>query len=107
MPATGREIAERLGVPGGQDISPFDPAWSIRMGVFYLGQQIQAYGGQIQFALAAYNAGPGNTNRWLRRFDGIDPDLFVELIDFRETRQFIKRVLTAQSRYRKVWGHAG
>jgi len=107
MPATGREIASRLDVPDGDEINLLEPRWSIRMGVTYLDQQLQAYHGQIQFALAAYNAGPGNANRWLERLDGIDPDLFVELIDFRETRQFIRKVLAAQARYRKVWGHAG
>jgi|GEM_PF-269803 len=107
MPATGREIAARMGASGGEGVNLYDPQWSIRMGVHYLGQQIQAYDGQVQFALAAYNAGPGNTNRWLKRLPGIDPELFVELIDFGETRQFIKKVLAAQSRYRKVWGHAG
>jgi len=107
MPATGREIADRLGRSGEDETNPFDPRWSIRMGVTYLGQQLRAYRGQIQFALAAYNAGPGNTNRWLKRWEGVDPDLFVELIDFRETRRFIKKVLAARNRYRKVWGHAG
>jgi soluble lytic murein transglycosylase len=103
MPATGQEIAHQLGAPS--DVLPifFDPEWSIRMGVYYLWQQYQAYHGQVEFALAAYNAGPGNVNRWLRRLDGVDPDLFVELIDFRETRQFIKKVLAAHVQYRSLW----
>jgi soluble lytic murein transglycosylase len=107
MPATGREIARKLGAPSEDASSFFAPEWNIRMGVYYLWQQYQAYHGQVQFALAAYNAGPGNTNRWLRRLQGVDPDLFVELIDFSETRQFIKKVLAAQVRYQRIWEHAG
>ena len=107
MPATGREIAGRVGAPGGDETALFDPRWSIRMGAYYLGEQLRTYGGRVHFALAAYNAGPGNTDRWLRRLGDIDEELFAELIDFRETREYIKKVLTAWVRYRKVWGHGG
>jgi len=107
MPATGREILRQLGAPDESMNSFFEPEWSIRMGAYYLGQQVEAYHGQIQFALAAYNAGPGHASRWLKRWDRIDPDLFVELIDFRETRRFIRKVLATQARYQRVWGDAG
>ncbi len=107
MPATGREIFRQLGAPDESMNSFFEPEWSIRMGAYYLGQQVQAYHGQVQFALAAYNAGPGHASRWLKRWDGIDPDLFVELIDFQETRRFIKKVLATQAHYQRVWGDDG
>jgi soluble lytic murein transglycosylase len=104
MPATGNEIAQQLGIPPGEVPSPFSPQWSIRMGTYYLGQQLMTFGGHTELALAAYNAGPGNVMRWQRQFQGADPELFVELIGFRETRLYVRKVLTAHARYRRLWG---
>jgi soluble lytic murein transglycosylase len=104
MPATGEEIARELGVPAGEVPNPFSPQWSIRMGTYYLGQQSDTFRGIPELALAAYNGGPGNVMRWQRQFEGADPELFVELIGFRETRLYVRKVLTAHDRYRRLWG---
>ncbi len=75
----------------------FDPAFNLELGQKYLTHLLGD--GRIKgdlFRLAvAYNAGPGNLRKWLRkaRFDG-DPLLFVESIPWRESRLFVERVLT-------------
>jgi soluble lytic murein transglycosylase len=107
MPSTGKEIGEQLGLSTHQAASPFQPQWSIRLGSYYLWRQLEDFDWRPEMALAAYNAGPGNVRRWLRRLGTVDPELFVELIDFTETRGFIKRVLTTQAHYRRIWSAQG
>ena len=101
MPSTGREIREQLGLTA---TSFLRPQFNIRLGTYYLWRQLEEFGGRPEMALAAYNAGPGNVRRWLRRLGPVDPEYFVELIAFPETREFVKRVLATQAHYRRVWG---
>ena len=72
MPATARELA----VP-----DPFNPEQNIRGGVTYLRRMLDLFGGRVELALAAYNAGPGA----VQRHRGIPP--------YAETRQYVQRVL--------------
>jgi soluble lytic murein transglycosylase-like protein len=76
MPATARE----LGVS-----DPFHPAENIRGGVTYLARLLDKYGQNVELALAAYNAGAGNVERY---GNAVPP--------FRETRDYVKKI-TAQS----------
>ena len=71
MPALARE----LGVT-----DPFDPRQNIMAGTRYLAQLLDAHHGNIELALASYNAGPGNVDR----YNGVPP--------FRETKQYIKTI---------------
>jgi soluble lytic murein transglycosylase-like protein len=82
MPAT----AESLGVT-----NPFDPVQAIEGGAKYLSQQLAAFGGDVQKALAAYNAGPGA----VQRYGGIPP--------YAETQAYVPRVLE----YARGYGYGG
>lgn len=104
MPETGRAIATNLDKPGYNADNLFQPALAIEFGAFYLARRLQDFGGNPYAALGAYNAGAGNVYRWVeesppeRGFDN-----FVENIDFRETRGYIKIIYTSYAMYRQIY----
>jgi soluble lytic murein transglycosylase len=79
------------------------PKVSLRFGAHYLGGVLEGFGGTISAALAAYNGGPGNAGRWWEAAGG-DPDLFVETIDFDETRAYVELVMENYALYRYAYG---
>lgn len=91
MPPTGEEIARNLGWPDDFTVDDLDrPHISITFGASYLRQQRQIFDDNIFAMLAAYNAGPGNTLAWRYMTPFDDPDLFLEIIRFEETRNYIR-----------------
>jgi soluble lytic murein transglycosylase len=103
MPATGQGIAQALGAEGYDEADLLRPAVSIRFGAFYLGQQLGNIDGSLQGALAAYNGGPGNAWRWAGGETVADPDLFVERIDYPETRDYVKLVYGYYGAYERIY----
>jgi soluble lytic murein transglycosylase len=91
MPATGRQLARHLGMDNYTEDDLYRPHVSIELGAYYLATLLQVFDDQIPVALAAYNGGPGNTQRWLDAVAG-DLDLFVETITAEESRRFLRRV---------------
>lgn len=79
------------------------PLPSIALGTSLIAEELQAFGHPL-LAAAAYNAGEEATQRWLREFGTLAPDVFVERIPYRETRLYVKRTLTDAAIYRAVWG---
>jgi soluble lytic murein transglycosylase len=104
MPVTANAVAQRYGFPmvGREEL--FDQETNIRLGVRYLGQLLEQYGGNLAHAVAAYNAGPIAVNNWIVTHRGRDQDEFVELIPYQETRLYVKRVLRSYGEYRRLHG---
>ena len=69
----------------------------------FLRQLLDRYNGSRVKALAAYNAGPDAVAKWERRYGGRDADEFVELITYRETRDYVKAVLRNYRIYRLLY----
>jgi len=95
MPATASEIASKAGIYGG---SLDDAGYNASLGAWYFGRLMDRYGGSYPLAVAAYNAGAGNVNKWLAangdpRTGGIDMLDWIEAIPFKETRDYVQRVL--------------
>jgi soluble lytic murein transglycosylase len=60
---------------------------------------LRRHGGQVEYALASYNAGPAAVSRWKNRFGDVPVDVFVEEIPYAETRDYVQRVLSWQQKY--------
>lgn len=106
IPSTGAGIAEQLGWPPDYtEESLYSPAVSVRMGTYYLNNNRRLLDGDLYAALAAYNSGPGNASIWHSLANG-DPDLFLEIVRFKETRDYIRHIYETYSIYRSIYGPA-
>ncbi len=103
IPSTAAQIASELGETGFKNPDLLRPRVSLRFGAYYLGQQVAGFGGDLPAALAAYNGGPGNAARWVDASGG-DSDLFLESIDFSETRAYVELVLENYALYLYAYG---
>jgi soluble lytic murein transglycosylase len=93
LPGTGQLVARRLGLPWQGGESLYDPATNIRLGTAYMRQMLDRYDGKAYIAIAAYNAGPAPAERWRAARGQLDPDFFIESIPYKETREYVARVL--------------
>ena len=105
MPATGRELARRLGIKGFTPAMLFEPTVNLQMGSYYLRSLMNSLGGNLEQALASYNAGKGRVTQWLERGDYKDPAEFVESIPFNETRGYVQSVMRNAGIYRRLYGN--
>jgi soluble lytic murein transglycosylase len=98
MPATAKQTAPAAGVSYSLSGLTQNPQDNIRLGSTYFGQMMSQFGGSYVLAAAAYNAGPGNVNKWLRangdpRLPGADVLAWIEAIPLTETRGYVQHVL--------------
>jgi soluble lytic murein transglycosylase len=75
------------------------PSRNVALGARYLRELLDRFHGKVPLAVAAYNGGPDAVERWLKRPQGLDLDLFVERIPYAETRTYVARVLGNFARY--------
>lgn len=92
LPATGAATARKLGLPWSGADSLYDSDTNIALGTAYLREMENKYGVPY-IAIAAYNAGPTPTARWQSQRPGFDPDFWIETISYKETREYVARVL--------------
>ncbi|WP_233840817.1 transglycosylase SLT domain-containing protein [Dyella sp. 2HG41-7] len=93
VPGTGAEVARRNGLPWRGGDSLYDPATNIQLGTRYLAHMAQRYDGSPWLASAAYNAGAARVNQWLDARGSLPPDIFVATMPFKETREYVARVM--------------
>lgn len=98
MPATANEVAGKLGLSYNRDLLTTDTNYNMTLGSTYFQQMLRYYGGSYPLAVAAYNAGPGNVNKWLRangdpRTGSIPMLDWIEAIPIFETKNYVQRVL--------------
>jgi soluble lytic murein transglycosylase len=102
-PSTGQFIADNLGWPPNytsEDL--YRPMVSVILGSSYLMDQRLLFNGDLSTALAAYNAGPDAATIW-RDLSGSDTDLFLEVIRFEETRNYIRSIYEIYAMYRALY----
>lgn len=102
MPATGRDIANRLHVAFA-DHNLLNPDLNIRFGAFYLRAMLDMFENDLDKALAAYNGGAGNVRRWRGSSLGASAGAFPTAITFLETREYITKVKNSYHTYRWLY----
>ena len=98
MPGTAREQAGKMGLPYNPQSVMGDAGYNLRLGDGYFQRVLKYFNGSYPMAIAAYNAGPGNVNKWLKangdpRTGEIEWIDWMERIGLSETRNYVQRVL--------------
>ncbi len=98
MPGTARDMAAELGLPFDEARLTSDAEYNKRLGSAYLNKMLERYDGHQALALAAYNAGPGKVDEWLKnhgdpRRGDIDAASWIQKIPFQETRDYTRNIL--------------
>lgn len=106
MPGTARDVAKKIGIDYIPKKLTRDMHYNVTLGGSYINEMLDYYNGSLVLAIAAYNAGPGSVNEWLKVYgdpremqhvaEVID---WLELIPFRETRNYTQRVLENTHNY--------
>ena len=107
MPYTAKLVAKQAKLPYSKSRLTTDPEYNINLGSHYIAGLILEYDGAYPFAIAAYNAGPKRVRYWKKinknpqkkQIDYID---WIELIKFKETRNYVQRVLENYNVYRYI-----
>ena len=107
MPATARTVSRQVRERYDRDALTVDAAYNVKLGSKYLGDLIKQFDGSYIMAIAGYNAGPHRVKRWVRTYGdprkpGVDPIDWVEQIPFKETRNYVQRVMENLQVYRAV-----
>jgi soluble lytic murein transglycosylase len=109
LPSTAEFIAKKMGLKYDQYKLKHDPVYNIQIGSYYISSLIDRYNGSELLAIAAYNAGPTNVNRWIDNYfdprdakDINDVVDWVELISFPETRNYVQKILEGAVIYKYI-----
>jgi soluble lytic murein transglycosylase-like protein len=86
MPATARELADRLG----ERSRPYDPGFNIRAGSLYLSRMIKRFDGDVKLGLAAYHGGPGHVLKWQKAGKRGIPD---------GSKKYVEKVFLAREQF--------
>ncbi|MBD2306940.1 transglycosylase SLT domain-containing protein [Chroococcidiopsis sp. FACHB-1243] len=100
MPGTAQYIAEKINVPKYDLENPQD---NIQLGTWYMDYTHNRFDNSSLLAIASYNAGWNNVEKWLKRFNTQDPDEFVELIPFGETQGYVRQVFGNYWNYLRLY----
>lgn len=106
LPSTAKETARKNDL--GYTLSKlYEPDYNWTLGSMYLNRMIDNYDGSYVMAIASYNAGPGNVQKWVKQFgtpgNQIDSAInWIEKIPFSETRNYVQRVLENLQMYRHI-----
>ena len=98
MPATAKIVAKRLKTTYSKTLLTKDVNYNIKLGTYYFNSLLEDYDGVYPFAIGAYNAGPNRIKSWIKKYG--DPNKkeisfvdWIELIRFKETRNYVQRVI--------------
>ena len=107
MPNTAKYLAKRLGLKYDKKRMLRDELYNIKIGTQYVKELLRSFRGSTVLSIAAYNAGPGSVRSWIKRYGdprrkGVDPLIWIEMIPYTETRNYVMRVLGNELIYRAL-----
>ena len=105
MPATAKQTARKLGISHQRSWLADRPSHNVRLGNAYLKEMLQRYDGNYPMAAAAYNAGPGRVDKWIKTYGDprtgqVDMLDWMEIVPIYETRNYMQRVTECVYIYR-------
>jgi len=103
LPKTGKGTAKQVGLHNYKTESLLDPTINIELGTKYFREMVDHFGGQIEYALAAYNAGSSRVEDWRSSGSYRDIEEFVESIPFTETREYVQAIVRNAEVYKRVY----
>ncbi|MGB4596235.1 MAG: transglycosylase SLT domain-containing protein [Anaerolineaceae bacterium] len=99
MPDTAAQIASETNYPPNFERTDLYNGYiNLELGANYLARQLRLFDGDLYLALASYNGGPGSVLDWQKSSEG-DPDQFLGVIRFQETRSYIRKLVENFDRY--------
>ena len=103
LPSVGKAEAKKQGIGKFQTGMLLDPSTNLRLGTGNLKEVLNRFGGQPEYALAAYNAGDSPVRRWMAENNYKDVPEFVESIPYSETREYVQSILRNREMYRQLY----
>jgi len=104
MPETARLIAKHVDLAPDASDRLGDPIVNVSIGSWYAADLLRAGKGSVVWMLAAYNAGPGAANQWIKPGASGEAAIdAVESIDYKETRGYVKRVVESANVYHALY----
>ncbi len=103
LPSVGKAEAKRVGLKRFSTGDLLDPSVNLQLGTQNLAQVLSRFGGQPEYALAAYNAGDSPVRRWMAENNYKDIAEFVESIPYSETRDYVQSILRNREMYRQLY----
>lgn len=108
LPSVGKKLAKQVKLRPFATARLLEPQANLRLGTRYFRQMIDENGGEVEYALAAYNAGPHRVSDWRANGTFRDMPEFVESIPFTETREYVQAIVRNVEVYRRIYaGNAG
>jgi len=103
LASVGKENAKKEGLKGFQTSQLLNPAINLQLGTRNLKSVLGRFGGQPEYALAAYNAGDVPVRQWMGNGDYKDIAEFVESIPYTETRDYVQAIMRNREMYRALY----
>ncbi len=103
LPAVGKENAKKEGIKGFQAGQLLNPSVNLQLGTRNLKRVLDRFGGQPEYALAAYNAGDIPVRQWMASGEYKDIPEFVESIPYTETREYVQAIVRNRELYRMLY----
>ena len=103
LPQVGKGEAKAAHIKHFSTASLLVPNVNIQLGTHYFKEMVTQYNGQVEYALAAYNAGSNRVDDWLQSGHYRDVPEFVESIPFTETREYVQAIVRNAKVYQRLY----